>query len=151
MGGPAAAARGGKRSLDVDVNLVPYIDMLMTIMGFLMMTAVWSRFAALEVQVPTAATATTTTTTQVWPVLLFLSAEGVRIQEEGGPALAIPAVQRVHDWEGVRAELRRLKAARPERETLQIHVDDGVSYDNVTRVIDIATALKLPAVSLEGA
>jgi biopolymer transport protein ExbD len=144
MGGPTeASTRGRKRSLDVNVNLVPYIDMLMTIMGFLMMTAVWTRFAALEMQLP--GTATTKTTTETHAISVFLATTGVRIQDEGEPPFSIAA----HDWQGVRAELSRVKAARPDREILQLHVDDGVSLDNVTRTIDIATALKL-AVSLEG-
>ena len=51
MGGAAPTpAKGGKRTMDAAVNLVPYIDLLMTIMTFLVMTAVWTQIAALEVQ-----------------------------------------------------------------------------------------------------
>jgi biopolymer transport protein ExbD len=50
MGGAAPEpGKGGKRALDAAINLVPYIDLLMTIMTFLVMTAVWTQIAALEV------------------------------------------------------------------------------------------------------
>ena len=52
MGGaaPEPSGKGGKKSMDAHVNLVPYIDLLMTIMTFLVMTAVWTQIATLEVQ-----------------------------------------------------------------------------------------------------
>ena len=57
MGAVAAeSARGGRRQLDAHINLVPYVDMLMTIMTFLVMTAVWTRMSALEVHSPSSGT-----------------------------------------------------------------------------------------------
>jgi biopolymer transport protein ExbD len=53
MGGaaePQPSGKGGKKAMDAAINLVPYIDLLMTIMTFLVMTAVWTQIAALEVQ-----------------------------------------------------------------------------------------------------
>src|SRR5690606_37853437 len=52
MGGVSVdtGGKGGKKSLDTELNLVPYIDLLMTIMTFLIMTAVWTQIAMLEVQ-----------------------------------------------------------------------------------------------------
>src|SRR4051812_2344045 len=42
------AARG-RRAFDASVNIVPYIDMLMTIMTFLVVCAVWTQTAAMPV------------------------------------------------------------------------------------------------------
>jgi len=48
--GPEPAARGGRRSLDAAVNLVPYVDILMTLMVFLVMCAVFTQMAVPTVQ-----------------------------------------------------------------------------------------------------
>jgi biopolymer transport protein ExbD len=44
----------GKRSLDSEINMVPFIDLLMVTIAFLLITAVWSQMARLnaDAQVP---------------------------------------------------------------------------------------------------
>lgn len=43
-------ASGGRRSLDAEVNLVPFIDLLSMCICFLLMTAVWIQIGAVEVK-----------------------------------------------------------------------------------------------------
>src|SRR5438477_11368248 len=38
----------GKKSVNADLNLVPYIDLLTCMVAFLLITAVWSQLARLE-------------------------------------------------------------------------------------------------------
>src|SRR6185503_12057810 len=40
--------KGGKKSVNADLNLVPYIDLLTCMVAFLLITAVWSQLARLE-------------------------------------------------------------------------------------------------------
>ena len=40
--------KSGKKSLNADLNLVPYIDLLTCMVAFLLITAVWSQLARLE-------------------------------------------------------------------------------------------------------
>jgi biopolymer transport protein ExbD len=39
---------GGRRALDSDLNMVPMIDLLMVLIAFLLVTAVWSSMARME-------------------------------------------------------------------------------------------------------
>src|SRR3954454_17745892 len=41
--------KGGKKPLNADLNLVPYIDLLTCMVAFLLITAVWSQLARLNV------------------------------------------------------------------------------------------------------
>jgi biopolymer transport protein ExbD len=91
MGGAAAeptSGKGGKKSLDANINLVPYIDMLMTIMTFLMMTAVWTQIAMLEVQNasggPPEEQQEEPDPDKPKPVIVLITADAVKVQEEGG-------------------------------------------------------------------
>lgn len=54
MGGIDVETKGGKRSLNTELQLVPYIDMLMVTVAFLLITAVWSQNGRLnaDAQVP---------------------------------------------------------------------------------------------------
>jgi hypothetical protein len=48
------SARGRRRSLDSEINMIPMIDLLMVTISFLLITAVWSHMARLDAdaQVP---------------------------------------------------------------------------------------------------
>jgi biopolymer transport protein ExbD len=46
--------KGGRRSLDSEINMIPFIDLLMVTISFLLITAVWSHMARInaDAQVP---------------------------------------------------------------------------------------------------
>ncbi len=55
MGGVSVeGGKGGRRSLDSEINMIPMIDFLMVTISFLLLTAVWSHMARLnaDAQVP---------------------------------------------------------------------------------------------------
>src|SRR3954454_8709087 len=51
MGGaaPTPSGKGNKKPLDAQINLVPFIDLLSCCISFLLITAVWTQIAGLQV------------------------------------------------------------------------------------------------------
>src|SRR3954468_19863030 len=51
MGGaaPTPTGKGGKKPLDAAMNLVPFIDLLSCCISFLLITAVWTQLARMDV------------------------------------------------------------------------------------------------------
>lgn len=49
-GGAPTPAKGGKKSVDFTVNLVPTIDLLSVLIAFLLITAVWTQLARINAQ-----------------------------------------------------------------------------------------------------
>ena len=51
MGGaaPTPTGKGGKKPLDASINLVPFIDLLSCCISFLLITAVWTQLARMDV------------------------------------------------------------------------------------------------------
>ncbi len=43
---------GGKRGVDFDINLVPFIDLLSCLISFLLVTAVWTQVSQIDVNQP---------------------------------------------------------------------------------------------------
>jgi biopolymer transport protein TolR len=154
MGGaaPEPTSKGGKKALDAAINLVPYIDLLMTIMTFLMMTAVWTQIAMLEVQNASGgaeAPPEEPDPNKPKPILVLLTDRGVKIQEEANPDLKeFPSTGDGYDFKGVDVELKRLKDMRPDRTEVKVQSEDGVKYVNIVKIIDIATGHDLKALTL---
>lgn len=153
MGGAAAepTGKGGKKSLDANINLVPYIDMLMTIMTFLMMTAVWTQIAMLEVQNASGGAESTPDEPDPKapkPIMILAGKEQVTVTEEGQESRPFPATVDGYDFKGIGIELKRLKDARTDREVVKIQSEDGVQYQHLTKIIDLATGNDLKQITL---
>jgi biopolymer transport protein ExbD len=153
MGGAAAEpiGKGGKKSLDANINLVPYIDLLMTIMTFLMMTAVWTQIAMLEVQNASGGPQDQQDEPDPdapKPIMVLVGKEQVVVQEEGAEPRPFPATADGYDFNGVDIELKRLKAARQDRQVVKIQSEDGVAYVNLTRLIDLSSGADMKQITL---
>src|SRR5204862_8024129 len=44
-----SGGKGGKKSVNAELNLVPYIDLLTCMVAFLLITAVWTQLASLPI------------------------------------------------------------------------------------------------------
>ncbi len=153
MGGAAAepTGKGGKKSLDANINLVPYIDMLMTIMTFLMMTAVWTQIAMLEVQNASGGAQEQPEDPDInapKPILVLAAKEQVTVTEEGQESRPFPATQDGYDFKGIEIELKRLKDVRKDREVVKIQSEDGIQYQYLAKLIDLATGADLKQITL---
>ncbi len=155
MGGAAPEpGKGGKRSLDAAINLVPYIDLLMTIMTFLVMTAVWTQIAALEIQNTSGGQEQQEKDKDEdppKPIFVLLTESNSSVQEEGAEASTFPNTANGYDWDGVQAALKSLKEARPERTQVMVKPEDGVKFEDIAKAIDINIGLELTGVQLQPA
>jgi biopolymer transport protein ExbD len=154
MGGAAAEptpGKGGKKALDAHVNLVPYIDLLMTIMVFLMMTAVWTQIAMLEVQNAQSGPPDQPPEEKedpIPPILVLMTENTLNIQEEGGEPREFPRNGETYDLNGAKGVLDQLKQARPERVEVKMTAEDGVKYTDIVGVIDLSTGAGLTGITL---
>jgi len=146
MGAVAAeSARGGRRQLDAHVNLVPYVDMLMTIMAFLVMTAVWTRMSALEVHSPSSGAASAEP--EQPPVRVGVQHNGqLTVEHEGVvSAQTIPSVAGRPDLARLAALLGVPAASTAPRtsgsQTVEVRVEDGVAFADVAALIDVVQPL----------
>lgn len=153
MGGAAEPqpAKGGKKSLDAAINLVPYIDLLMTIMTFLMMTAVWTQIAMLQVQNSSGSQQEEEKEEdkdKPKPIIVLLTEGAIKVQEEGGELQEFPQRGEDPNFEGAKGALDALKKQRPDRIEVKVQAEDGVSYTHIAKVIDICTGLDLTGLTL---
>jgi len=48
MGGVDVGSSGGKRQMNMEINMIPFIDLLMVTIMFLLITAVWANFSRMN-------------------------------------------------------------------------------------------------------
>lgn len=142
---------GGRRSVDHALNMVPFIDLLSVLITFLLMTSVWSQVARIETQ--TTEASASGGEPPVEPGLELT----VQIGAQGYAVLTERKLQRTvdkrggdFDVEGLREALRTIQALHPTNKALIVATDDGTAYREVIRVMDLALAEKLSALSVAG-
>lgn len=134
----------GGNSLSTDLNLVPFIDLLSTLVLFLLVTAVWMQVGAISASIDSKGKSANSVAEQK-RVLVRVTAGGCRIQWPVG-VKAMPAVTAC-------AQLLPIlqKASKAAKlPMVAVAADDGVPYGNVVAAVDAAkSAGSLVALSTE--
>jgi biopolymer transport protein ExbD len=121
----------GKRPLDAQINLVPFIDLMAVTISFLIMTAVWNQAGRIEVASAGGAPTTEGTPPPV-PITLALTAAGVSVSVAGKASDPSPLTT----LDALDARLADVRAALPDQRSVTVVAEDGVRYDDLVRVID---------------
>src|SRR5437868_108408 len=101
MGGiSVGGAHGGKKSVDSEIPLIPFIDLLLCCVMFLLVTAVWNRLASLpanqQVPSPNAPDVQQEPTISLY---LQVTHEGYALASTAGDRVEIPMNAGVYDQE----------------------------------------------------
>jgi biopolymer transport protein TolR len=139
---PSSAS--GKKSLDAEINLVPFIDLLSMCICFLLMTAVWMEIGGVDVKQLVGTEAAPSTSTQAEMDVKYVSPMLMEVQ------LKVPGAKGLKfKVEGETSELRLNKlrdvvkgAISNQKVSLaRITTKAGVNYGEIVSVMDALRGL----------
>ena len=147
MGG---GGHGGKKSVDSEIPLVPFIDLLLCCVMFLLVTAVWNQLARLNAnqQQPGQSAPNEPPPEEKIKVILQVSATGYVLSSTAGDRIEIPKSGDQYDMEGLREKLQERKRLEPNRKDLVVAPEDGVRYEDVVASMDMVVGEGFPDMSL---
>ncbi|MDH5673390.1 MAG: biopolymer transporter ExbD [Myxococcales bacterium] len=151
MGGiNVGGGHGGKKSVDSEIPLVPFIDLLLCCVMFLLVTAVWNQLARLDAnqQQPGQAAPDEPPPEEKIKVVLQVQASGFVISSTAGDRIEIPKVGDDYDMEALREKLQERKRLEPNRRDMTVAPEDGVVYENVVAAMDMVVGEGFPDMSL---
>jgi biopolymer transport protein TolR len=143
------SGRGRRKNLNAELLLVPYIDLLTCMVAFLLITAVWTQLARLEVQQRgqgESGTADDRTTK-----LAVLVHDDGFVLVAGQEQRPLPLAHGDYDYEALAAELKKLKALQPDKLDLQILSVDAIKFDILVKTMDAAMSSGFPDLALQDA
>jgi biopolymer transport protein ExbD len=146
MGG----GHGGKKAVDSEIPLVPFIDLLLCCVMFLLVTAVWNQLARLNAnqQQPGQQAPNEPPPEEKIKVILQVQATGFVISSTAGDRIEIPKSGDGYDMEGLREKLQERKRLEPNRKDLVVAPEDGVHYEDVVASMDMVVGEGFPDMSL---
>ena len=140
--------KGGKKPLNAELNLVPYIDLLTCMVAFLLITAVWSQMARLSAnQKGQGQAGEETPPEQQVNIVVVVNQEGFNlvVGQEQSP---IPKKGDQYDYETLKNQLRKTKDAHPDKNDLKVASEDQVKFDTLVETMDTALSERFPDISL---
>ncbi|MCC7538965.1 MAG: biopolymer transporter ExbD [Deltaproteobacteria bacterium] len=143
MGGVSvdSGGKGGKKPVDSEVNMIPMIDLLMCCIMFLLVTAVWSQLARINSNqaVPGQGSPDQDSVPQEPSIKLFLQVRGAgyTLADTAGTRFEVDKVNGQYDLEGLRTKLRERRRQEPNRRDIIVAPEDGVTYNDVIRTMDL--------------
>ena len=140
MGGAAPTpGKGGKKALDAAINLVPFIDLLSCCLAFLLITAVWTQLARMDVtqksKAPSGAVDEPPTPTVT--LTLFINSDGFIFSKSTGESTPIEKKGEDYDYVKLGEVLAQAKKDHPDKEDMTIKSDDAVIYNNFIKAMDV--------------
>lgn len=152
MGGaaPAPSGKGGKKALDAAINLVPFIDLLSCCLAFLLITAVWTQLARMDVTQKSKAPsgAVDEPPTPSVSLTLYINKDGYIFSKSTGESTPIEMKGEEYDYVKLADTMAQAKKDHPDKEDITVKSDDAVIYNKVIKTMDVVISSKFPNISL---
>jgi biopolymer transport protein TolR len=140
--------KGGKKPLNADLNLVPYIDLLTCMVAFLLITAVWSQLARLEAhQKGQGQAGEDTPPEKVFKLVVLVNDSGFNLVADQDQQ-PIPKKGDQYDYEKLGDELKKLKDTHADKTDIQVASDDSIKFETLVKTMDTALSSRFPDISL---
>ena len=152
MGGaaPTPSGKGGKKALDAAINLVPFIDLLSCCLSFLLITAVWTQLARMDVTQKSKAPSGAVDEPPKPDVTLTLliNKDGYIFQKSTGESTPIEMKGEDYDYAKLADIMEKAKKDHPDKEDMNVKSNDAVIYNKVIKTMDVVISAKFPNISL---
>jgi biopolymer transport protein ExbD len=146
--------KGGKKSLDVSINLTPFIDLMAVTISFLIMTAVWTQIGRLQVSQaggPSTEEEQQQEQTKTVQLTLYITPTELKLTADQTAFDPIPITrdgkQRL-DLAKLTERIKELKTQLPDQTAITLQTDDKVRYEDLVRIIDECLGSGLPQISV---
>ncbi|MBI1196071.1 MAG: biopolymer transporter ExbD [Gammaproteobacteria bacterium] len=117
-----------------EMNITAFMNLMVILVPFLLITAVFSHFAILELELPKAGA----DEPPVPPLALEVTvrADRLEVADHGRKSLLLPDRDGRHDYHGLDQVLQQIKSARPEEKAITLLLEHDTDYDTLVQVMD---------------
>jgi biopolymer transport protein ExbD len=142
-----AVARRHRRKGDADMNITAFMNLMVILVPFLLITAVFSRLTILQLNLPGEAEPTPEPQ-QTLNIEVIVRKDQIQVADRGtGLLKALPNKPDGYDYKGLSEYLQVVKTKFPQKTDATVLLEPDASYDTVVQVMD---AMRTVVVEQEG-
>lgn len=153
MGVSVEGGKGRGKGMMVDLNLVPFIDFLSCLIAFLMIAAVWTQIASIDVEQaisPPNPDVEVPDPPPPPPLTIHIRADGLWIARKVEEGKQIAKIGEDQDWKQLKELIKADHDAFPTEQMVVINTDDGVPYEEMIKALDLTREFGYPQTALAG-
>ena len=118
-----------------ELNITTFLNLMVALIPFLLISAVFSRVTIMELSVPTSAGGAVTNAPN-FAIEVIVRKAGFEIANGSSVEAAIPKKEDKYDMEMLSNMLLRLKAQYPEKEDATVLLEPDIEYDYLIQIMD---------------
>ncbi len=126
-----------------ELNITSFMNLMVILVPFLLITAVFSRMAILELNLPTAESVVKEEEPE-FALEVVVRADVIEIGDRNAGVLsAIPTVDGNHDLNSLNTYLKRVKAQFPDQLAVTLLLEPDIDYEILVQVMDTVRSYRL--------
>jgi biopolymer transport protein ExbD len=145
-----STGKGAKKPLDAELNLVPFIDLLACTIAFLLITAVWTQLARINVTQKGQGKAGEQVEDKPPEIKLVVLVDdtGFKLSTGAGELQPIAKKADKYDFEKLREELKTIKRSHPDKNDIHVASEDTIKYEHLVHTMDTCLDAQFQDISL---
>ena len=131
--------RGGRHNVETaELNITAFMNLMVILVPFLLITAVFSRLAILELNLPGSSTEPVEQQEQTFQLEVIVRKDKIEVGDRNQGLLGIyPNTEDgEYDYEALSTKLSELKDRYPEKTDAAILLESDIAYDTLVQVMD---------------
>ena len=130
--------KGGRRIIEAaELNITAFMNLMVILVPFLLITAVFSRLAILELNLPASSTEPADPQELTFQLEVIVRADKIEVGDRNVGALGVyPNTQSGYDYESLSTKLTEIKDRYPQKTDASILLESEIPYDTLVQVMD---------------
>jgi biopolymer transport protein ExbD len=128
---------------ELELNITAFLNLMVVLVPFLLITAVFSRMAVIELNLPSAASGPTAAEIGFRPEVIVREL-GLEITNGKQIIAAIPKVDGEYDLATLATYMRSLKEDYSDVDAASVLVEPQIPYDYLIQVMDVVRSVDIP-------
>ncbi len=128
---------------DPELNITSFLNLMVVLVPFLLITAVFSRITIQELSVPTSAGGNQVVKPN-FTIEVIVRKAGLELANGSSVVAAIPNQEGDYDLEKLTRTLLRLKSDYPDKDDATVLMEPDIQYDSLIRVMDTMRETEIP-------
>ena len=134
---------------DHELDVTTFLNLMVVLVPFLLMTAVFSRLTIVELNLPSSAGGASPSEDS-FRVEVVVREAGIEITNGRATIASIPKMDEEYDLQTLSDLIIALKQEYPEQDAASVLMEPHIPYDYLIRVMDIVRSVEVPVESEDG-
>jgi biopolymer transport protein ExbD len=130
--------KSGRRNMETaELNITAFMNLMVILVPFLLITAVFSRLAVLELNLPGSSTEPAAAQDQAFQLEVIIRADKIEVGDRNQGLLGVyPNSDDGYDYDALSNKLSELKLRYPAKTDASILLEQDIEYDTLVQVMD---------------